>query len=333
MSGEFSEHKEALAANPADQDPASGRRGPERRVGAEQYPVEEDRVARDDPAMIRKLGEVATPRAEDDGWGQPAHERGENPRGDVEASARDDQAMIRRLGGVAITRAEDDGWGQPPAGPASNRWSGTQELSSPPTSGSEGPTAPEVEAPWGGAEVERAPSEAPDGRGNEVDDGWGPELVRRAAADNYLTGSEIESTEDMPVPPDVIAERTTVNRIDLADNVRAIDLKESYDGYLDVVMHGQESGTQAYVDGRSVDFTLSQTAQMIESSMGWEQRPIRLLSCSTGRESYAQELSDRLDVPVYAPNGTLHVLPDGQTFIESPDEVTEGAWRRFEPGQ
>lgn len=131
---------------------------------------------------------------------------------------------------------------------------------------------------------------------------------------------------ELPIGADEVATRTDANRIDLADNVPAIELKPTYDGYLDVVMHGDAHGTQAFVDGQATDFTLEQTAQLIETSPSWEQRPIRLLSCSTGEADYAQELADRLNVPVYAPSDVLGVLPDGRTVIED-----DGRWRRFEP--
>lgn len=131
-----------------------------------------------------------------------------------------------------------------------------------------------------------------------------------------------------PVAPVDLINRTSDNRVVLADDVSAIRLTPSYDGYLDVVMHGDATGTQAAVNGERIDFTAEQTAQLIESTRSWDQRPVRLLSCSTGQEQYAQELADRLDVPVYAPSDILNVLPDGTTFVDGKD-----GWRRFEPGR
>jgi hypothetical protein len=238
--------------------------------------------------------------------------------GDTGASREAGDAALRELGRAAITAAEGDGWGEStPETTAGARLDGSD-----PTSEAAGIAQ---------AEGERLESLESDGSDTEVDDGWGRVPVDGVPSEEDQIRSDSESMTEMPLPSDLVEERTTANRIDLADNVGAIGLKESYDGYLDVVMHGDANGTQAYVEGKSVDFTLSQTAQMIESSPGWEQRPIRLMSCSTGRDGYAQELSESLGAPVYAPNGTLHVLPDGRTFIESPDGETEGAWRRFEP--
>jgi hypothetical protein len=102
--------------------------------------------------------------------------------------------------------------------------------------------------------------------------------------------------------------------------------KPSYGGYMDIVMHGDQEGTQSYVDGRATDFSLEQTAQLVEQSPSWNDRPVRLLSCSTGQEDYAQRLADRLQVPVYAPSDVLQINPDGSSEIWN-----DGTWKRFEP--
>ena len=112
----------------------------------------------------------------------------------------------------------------------------------------------------------------------------------------------------------------------VTDNVPAIELKPTYDGYLDVVMHGDRAGTAAFVDGTEVEFSLSDTARLITESGVWDRRPIRLMSCSTGQGDFAQELADRINAPVYAPSDILEVRDDGSTFVHTP-----GAWRRFEP--
>jgi hypothetical protein len=131
----------------------------------------------------------------------------------------------------------------------------------------------------------------------------------------------------LPLSQDAITERTSENRINLADNVPAVPYVREYGGYLDVVMHGDADGTQANVNGQSVDFSLDETADLIRSSPSWSDRPIRLMSCSTGQESYAQDLSDELGVPVYAPTDALEPRFDGTKVV-----LNGGSWRRFEPG-
>jgi hypothetical protein len=135
-----------------------------------------------------------------------------------------------------------------------------------------------------------------------------------------------QSLGRLPLDDGEIAARSTDNRVNLADDVPAVDLKPTYDGYLDVVMHGDADGTEAHVRGEVTAFSLEDTAQLIEQTPGWEHRPVRLLSCSTGQDSYAKELANRLSVPVYAPSDVLTVHPDGRTEIEN-----GGGWRRFEP--
>lgn len=130
----------------------------------------------------------------------------------------------------------------------------------------------------------------------------------------------------LPVDSDSITDRTTRNRIDLADDIAAIELKPTYDGYLDLVIHGDPTHTQADIRGQRLDFDLPQTAELIKQSPSWEKRPIRFLSCSAGREAFAQGLANELMAPVYAPDDILAVNFDGTTVIEN-----GGKWRRFEP--
>ena len=133
-------------------------------------------------------------------------------------------------------------------------------------------------------------------------------------------------SDNVPISDEAIAARTSENRINLADNVPGVIYTESFGGYLDIVMHGDATGTQANINGYSIDFSLEQTARLVEASPSWEHRSIRLLSCSTGHSDYAQDLADRLEVPVYAPTGVLHVYPDGSSEVTGP-----GGWKRFEP--
>lgn len=254
----------------------------------------------------------ADPAVVDDGWGP------ESAHGFEQSATRDDDAISKKLGETAVRGVERDDTAKKMGGTAIKR----AESDDPAITTPETIATPETDA--------LSVRHSVDGTS---DDGWGRKPADVAPEDASRAASEPGATGDTPVPADSIAERTTANRIDLADNVHAIGLKETYDGYLDVVMHGDEGGTQAYIDGRSVDFTLAQTAELIESSPSWKDRPIRLLSCSTGRETYAQELADKLDVPVYAPNGLLEVADDGRTYVDSPDGIADGSWRRFEPGR
>jgi hypothetical protein len=158
--------------------------------------------------------------------------------------------------------------------------------------------------------------------------------ARHAVEDSYdkrqraPSESKSDANLEYPLPlrEEDISPRTTDNRINLADNVPRVNQAVDYGGYLDVVMHGDAEHTQANLDGVSVDFTLEQTAKMVQESPSWEHRPIRLMSCSTGQGEYAQQLADKLDVPVYAPTDILKLRHDGTMVIKN-----GGSWRRFEP--
>lgn len=165
-------------------------------------------------------------------------------------------------------------------------------------------------------------------------EGWdraGAIADARAAVEAAYDESDTASTDwRLPVSAADIEIRTTANRVDLADDVPAVEAQATYEGYLDVVMHGDEHGTQAHVNGRAADFTLEQTARLIESSPAWHERPIRLWSCETGSSEYAQDLADRIRAPVYAPDGLLYVSDDGTREVRTREDEP-GLWRRFEP--
>lgn len=84
--------------------------------------------------------------------------------------------------------------------------------------------------------------------------------------------------------------------------------------YFDVAMHGAEN---------AVGFGTTETnmsprllASVIRHSDGWNGQKIRLLSCSTGKQSgdaycFAEELANALGVEVKAPNGMLYISKGG----------------------
>jgi hypothetical protein len=75
-------------------------------------------------------------------------------------------------------------------------------------------------------------------------------------------------------------------------------------------------------------------AQLIESSPEFAGQPVRLLSCGTGclPEGFAQNLANKLGVPVSAPNDIIWAWPNGELSI-GPDEFTNsGSFVTFVPG-
>lgn len=141
----------------------------------------------------------------------------------------------------------------------------------------------------------------------------------------FLAPGSPGSGGDLPVTDTEIDARTTPNRINLADDVGDVVRTPDFGGYLDVVMHGDAHGAQAAIGGQRMDFTLDQVVEMVGRNASWGNRPIRMMSCSTGQAGYAQELADRLGVPVYAPSDILDVTGGVKTVLN------DGVWRRFEP--
>ena len=129
----------------------------------------------------------------------------------------------------------------------------------------------------------------------------------------------------LPVSEAAIRGRTTSNRLNLADDVPDARLVPDFAGYLDVVMHGDDSGTQAAIGSARIDFTLDEVVEMVRRDPGWRSRQVRLMSCSTGQAVYAQELADRLGVAVYAPSDVLSVAGGVKTVLNG------GVWVRVEP--
>jgi hypothetical protein len=59
-----------------------------------------------------------------------------------------------------------------------------------------------------------------------------------------------------------------------------------------------------------------------------------LLSCKTGALSngFAQNLANKLGVPVTAPSNTLWAYPSGRLTIGTTPAANNGYWLRFLPG-
>lgn len=88
--------------------------------------------------------------------------------------------------------------------------------------------------------------------------------------------------------------------------------------YFDVALHG--SPTAVGFGTEETNMSPRLLASVIRHSDGWNGQKIRLLSCSTGKQSgdeycFAEELANALGVEVKAPNGTLFIMPNGKTKV------------------
>lgn len=103
--------------------------------------------------------------------------------------------------------------------------------------------------------------------------------------------------------------------------------------YFDVAMHGAPN---------AVGFGTAETnmsprllASVIRHSDGWNGQKIRLLSCSTGKQSgdaycFAEELANALGVEVKAPNDTLFISATGNMYV---GEDKDGRMVSYFPNQ
>ncbi len=101
-------------------------------------------------------------------------------------------------------------------------------------------------------------------------------------------------------------------------------------GTLDVAVHGSPLDVQ--IGENVVNHRV--LAQLIENSPEIGGQPVRLLSCETGclPEGFAQNLANKLGVPVSAPNDIIWAWPNGELSI-GPDEFTNsGSFVTFVPG-
>lgn len=103
--------------------------------------------------------------------------------------------------------------------------------------------------------------------------------------------------------------------------------------YFDVAMHG--SPTAVGFGTTETNRSPRMLASVIRHSDGWNGQKIRLLSCSTGKQSgdaycFAEELANALGVEVKAPNGMLYISKDGVLKVGF---YGDGKFAAFAPNQ
>lgn len=114
--------------------------------------------------------------------------------------------------------------------------------------------------------------------------------------------------------------------------VYAKNVKED-PGFTDVVIHGNANSAEYYHNGKWVKLDQRTLALALKKDPGYKSGGIRLLSCSTGKldSGFAQNLANKLGVPVKAPTDTLWVWPNGKLTIGPNQYKNTGTWRVFKP--
>lgn len=107
--------------------------------------------------------------------------------------------------------------------------------------------------------------------------------------------------------------------------------------YTDVAVHGAPDHIEVFrmINGKEKGVKLSHRnlAKFLKSDSGYPGGNIRLLSCSTGKEtgSFAQDLANKLGVSVKAPSDTLHIWPNGKMVIGPSPFKNTGKWIIYHP--
>lgn len=103
--------------------------------------------------------------------------------------------------------------------------------------------------------------------------------------------------------------------------------------YFDVALHGAPNAVG--FGSTEMNMSARMLASVIRHSIGWNGQRIRLLSCSTGKQTgdnycFAEELANALGVEVKAPNDLLYIYPSGRLKVGARGE---GHMLSFLPNQ
>jgi RHS repeat-associated protein len=101
-------------------------------------------------------------------------------------------------------------------------------------------------------------------------------------------------------------------------------------GMLDVAVHGSPLSVDIGAD--TVNHRV--LASLIERNPDFSGQGIRLLSCETGNlpNGFAQNLANKLGVPVQAPNDIIWAFPNGRLTIGATPAANSGSFIQFLPG-
>lgn len=112
------------------------------------------------------------------------------------------------------------------------------------------------------------------------------------------------------------------------------------DGYVDIIGHGTTRTIEVNINGKILEVDHRFLANYLENSSFYNGENIRLLSCNTGTldTGFAQDLANKLNVQVIAPNNYIWAYPNGEMVIApmllngQPDLSNIGNFIKFIPG-
>lgn len=88
-------------------------------------------------------------------------------------------------------------------------------------------------------------------------------------------------------------------------------------GFYDIIAHGNEVSIAIQHNGQTIPIDHRIAAQLFKQDKQYKGQAIRLLSCSTGKldTGFAQNLANKLNVPVQAPTDILWAKPSGRYYV------------------
>lgn len=113
-------------------------------------------------------------------------------------------------------------------------------------------------------------------------------------------------------------------------------------GFYDVIAHGTPNYIEVMHNSQVLRVSHRTLAQMLKHNTRYRGEAVRLLSCSTGSAAgkFAQNLANKLGVPVKAPTDILWAQPNGVYYVAGqkivqgtryPDFAKPGKFKTFYP--
>lgn len=111
-------------------------------------------------------------------------------------------------------------------------------------------------------------------------------------------------------------------------------------GRIDIIAHGTTKSIEINLNGRKFEVDHRALSKLIKKTPSM--KTIRLMSCDTGgdKNGFAQNLANKLNIIVEAPNKLLWAYPDGKYIVASrdprfpnkPNLNDQGKFVKFYPG-
>lgn len=113
-------------------------------------------------------------------------------------------------------------------------------------------------------------------------------------------------------------------------------------GFYDIIAHGNAISIEIQHNGQTITIDHRVAARLFKQDKQYKGQAIRLLSCSTGKldTGFAQNLANKLNVPVQAPTDILWARSSGRYYVTAGKTVngnlvedfsTPGTFKTFYP--